>query len=313
MTQDTACPEPGRLAVTSEPRQSLSGAGCARPLFMLLLRALIAQSLVLYLFYAVPAQRPEIMVLVLVLIGAQLSEGGMRILGKASQATLLMVASANFASAYGAYLTGGLGSALLPWALVAWIASLSCFRNAPPKLAAACGATLLGLVVPYLICPALPEISPRTANILLVACPSAAFAYLLARAFTGLWGTETNRSSRNPEEASLEQLTEKAESADRQTTRFFTEANHAIRTPLDAIIGYSEMILEDGGGAFNADNLGDVQRIQQATGQMLKLVSDVFDLSEIEKRQQDSKAVGDKGARAETLAAGINNPSRAFS
>lgn len=312
MMQDSACPEPGRLPVTSESRLSFSGAACARPLVMLLLRALIAQSLVLYLFYVVPAHRTEIMVMELVLIGAQLSEGGMRVLRKTSQATFLMVASANFASAYAAYLTGGLASPLLPWALVAWIASLSCLRNAPPKLAAACGATLLGLVAAYLICPVLPEISSRTANTLLVASPSAAFAYLLASAFTGLRGTENARGSRNSEEARLEQLAKEAESADGQTTRFFTEANHAIRTPLDAIIGYSEMILEDGGDAFGADNLGDVQRIQQAAGQMLKLVSDVFDLSEIEKRQKEGKAVADKGAPVETLAAGINSPSTVF-
>lgn len=309
MIRDAAHPEPGRLAATSGLREHLSRAQGTKPMLMLLLRALIAQGLVLYLFRAVPAQRTEIMVMELMLIGAQLLEGCMRVLGKPSHATFLLAVSANFALAYAAYLTGGLGSPFLPWALAAWVGGLSCFRNAPPKLAAASSASFLGLGLAYLLCPVLPEIPPRTANILLVACLSAAFAYLFASAFIGRRG---KGATGDPEEAMLQQLADQAETADKQTTRFFTEANHAIRTPLDAIIGYSEMILEDGGDRFNADNLADVQRIQQATGQMLKLVSDVFDLSEIEKRHGESNVAPDKGAQAATLALGINNPSRAL-
>lgn len=307
MMQELACPEPGALAATPEPRSSNSDAEGTKALLNLLLRAVIAQGLVLYLIYAVPARRPEFTMLELVLVGAQLSEGWMSALGKASQARFLLIAWANFASAYMAYLTGGLGSPFLPWAAVAWIAGVFCFRNAPPKLAAASAATLLGLAVAYLLHPAQPEISPHTANTLLVACPFAAFTYLLVSGFIGRWETDKHRDCPSAEEARLEQLAREAEAADRQSTMFFTEANHAIRTPLDSIIGYSEMILEDGGNAFNADNLGDVQRIQQATGQMLKLVSDVFDLSEIERRRTAGEP-----AQEGISAAGINNPSRAF-
>jgi len=303
MMREFACEELDRLTSNTRPDTKA-------PL-TLLLRAFIAQGLVLYLFYALPAQRAEVIALELMLIATQLSEGCMRMLGKPDQATFVLFASTNFASAYAAYLTGGAGSPILPWALAACIASLVAFRNTPPKLAAACGAAALGFSVAYLVQPSIPGISPHIAATLLIACPSAALAYLLASSIIRHWSKEDRAGHRNSEKARLEQLAHEAEAADRQTTKFFTEANHAIRTPLDAIIGYSEMILEDGGDAFNAGNLGDVERIQQATGQMLKLVSDVFDLSEIEKRQTASETAKFSAPEAISVA-DINNPSRAF-
>ena len=297
MRRKFARPGPSQRAVTSEPRQSATEAPSTKALLTFMLRALTAQGLLLYLLLAIPAQRTELLVLAMVLIVAQLLEGWMRALGKANQAGFLLIVSVNFASAYATYLTGGLGSPLLPWVAAACIASLSSFGHALPKLAVAWGATLLGAAIAYLLHPSLPEIPSRTATTLLIACPLAALAYLLASTFIRRSEREKRRGRRSFEEVRLEQLADEAESADKQTTNFFVEANHAIRTPLNAIIGYSEMILEDGGNVFNEDNLGDVQRIQEASSQMLKLVSDVFDLSEIENGQKDSAAFAGKAAQ----------------
>lgn len=198
------------------------------------------------------------------------------------------VAGAHFVFAYLVYLTGGIRSPFLPWAALAWIASLPYLRYGRARrarLAIACGAALLGLAAAYALRPSPSEIAPATLAAILLACPLAPFACLLAGLFVRRWSKGGWSKDRAAEAARLAQLADEAESADRQTTRFFAEANHAIRTPLNAMIGYSEMILEDGSGAFNTEQLGDMLRIQQATDQLLKLVSDVFDLSQIERHR----------------------------
>jgi signal transduction histidine kinase len=155
---------------------------------------------------------------------------------------------------------------------------------------------LLGLAVAYGLRPVPVEMASRTMTVLLVACPLAALAYLLAGFLVGRPRTGGAPKNRSVDAQRLGQITDEAESADRQTTNFFIEANHAIRTPLNAIIGYSEMIIEDGGEAFNEQHLEDMQRIHQATEQLLKLVSDVFDLAAIERRPDVAAHVAEMNA-----------------
>ena len=312
--RELAAQEPDRLGGLPGPYAAVAAPTATRPILMLLLRASIAQGLVLYLFCVAPVLRPAMTALALALVVIFSSEGYLRVLGKAGLAAFLAIVSVDFASAYAACLTGGIQSPFSPWAAVAWIASLLYFRHARPKQVLACGATFLGLAVGHVVRPSPFELAPPTVTILLLACPLVAFTYMISRFLGGLREKGSRCSGQNAEQTRLEQLAEKAETADRRTISFFTEANHAIRTPLNAIIGYSEMILEDGGGTFNAENLEDVQRIQQATDQLLKLVSDVFDLSEIEGRQRGEEHANqaDKTLEKGCLAADVNNPSRAF-
>ncbi len=281
--------EPDRLGVPFGPHAATPATAGTWPLLTLIVRASVAQGLVLYLFCVAPVLRPEMMALALVLVVTFLSEAWLRAAGKGSEAALLAIVSINFASAYAVYLTGSMRSPFFSWAAFAGIASIFFFRHAWPKLAMACGATALGLAAAYVLRPSPPEMAPGAAIIVLLVCPLGASAYLLAGFLLGRWGKGRRSSGQDAEQARLEQLADDAEAADKRITRFLTEANYAIRTPLNAIIGYSEMILEDGSDAFSAENLADVQRIQQATGQLLKLVSDVFDLSEIERRQKSEE------------------------
>ncbi|MCA9568984.1 MAG: PAS domain-containing protein [Myxococcales bacterium] len=57
---------------------------------------------------------------------------------------------------------------------------------------------------------------------------------------------------------------------------FVAEMSHAMRTPLSAILGYTEMLVEDG------DAREDVERIQAAARWLLDLTDDVLDLNRIE-------------------------------
>jgi len=61
--------------------------------------------------------------------------------------------------------------------------------------------------------------------------------------------------------------------------RFIGIAAHDLRTPLTAVIGYSEVLLDQGAGGRDREML---KRIQRAGEFMLRLVNDLLDLSAIE-------------------------------
>ena len=52
--------------------------------------------------------------------------------------------------------------------------------------------------------------------------------------------------------------------------------HHDLRTPLNQIIGYSEMLAEEASSTSQANLLPDLQKINQAAHKMLQLVEDLF-------------------------------------
>jgi signal transduction histidine kinase len=58
--------------------------------------------------------------------------------------------------------------------------------------------------------------------------------------------------------------------------------SHELHTPLNAIIGYSEMLQEEAGARSRADFVPDLKKIQAAGKQLLALIDEVLDLSKIE-------------------------------
>ena len=52
---------------------------------------------------------------------------------------------------------------------------------------------------------------------------------------------------------------------------------HTLRTPLNHIIGYSEMLLEEAGERHLDDFAADIQKIRTAGRQLLTLINDLFE------------------------------------
>src|SRR5205807_5979080 len=57
---------------------------------------------------------------------------------------------------------------------------------------------------------------------------------------------------------------------------------HKLHTPINAIIGYSEILEEEARCSENSGNIQDLQKIQAAGKHLLSLINDVLDLSKIE-------------------------------
>jgi len=65
-------------------------------------------------------------------------------------------------------------------------------------------------------------------------------------------------------------------------SEFLAKMSHQLRTPLTAIIGFCEVLLNGMDGALNSEQTDDVGQIHKSGLVLLELVNDILDLSKIE-------------------------------
>ena len=73
-----------------------------------------------------------------------------------------------------------------------------------------------------------------------------------------------------------------AEAASRAKSTFLANMSHELRTPLNAIIGYSDLLMESAEEPGKAETIPDLVRIHAAGQHLLRIISDILDLSKIE-------------------------------
>ena len=80
--------------------------------------------------------------------------------------------------------------------------------------------------------------------------------------------------------AELENALERVRAAEKARSLFFSTVSHDIRTPLNAIIGYSELLI--GGIANEQERTRALSAISTSGHTLLQLINDVLDLSKLE-------------------------------
>lgn len=82
----------------------------------------------------------------------------------------------------------------------------------------------------------------------------------------------------------LARARDQAMRASERKSEFVSQLSHEFRTPLTAILGYAEIMLEDlEGGVVNAQDLQqDIEAIRTSGGHMLELINELLDLAKIE-------------------------------
>ena len=87
--------------------------------------------------------------------------------------------------------------------------------------------------------------------------------------------------------AELQHARNQATNASYAKSALLASVSHEFRTPLNAILGYSELVLDELGERGETGLVTDVRRIHTAGSHLLSLVSDILDLSKIEAGKLD--------------------------
>jgi signal transduction histidine kinase len=80
----------------------------------------------------------------------------------------------------------------------------------------------------------------------------------------------------------LEKAMEKVQASDRMKSEFLANMGHEFRTPLNHIIGFSEMLSDRVFGELNPAQEEPLQDILQSSRHLLSLINDILDLSKVE-------------------------------
>ncbi len=89
-------------------------------------------------------------------------------------------------------------------------------------------------------------------------------------------------SDRHQVERALRERNEALEQADSLKSEFVANISYELRTPLNSIIGFSEMLGGEMFGTLNDRQTGYISDILQASGSLLELIDDLLDLATIE-------------------------------
>ncbi len=95
-------------------------------------------------------------------------------------------------------------------------------------------------------------------------------------------GTIEDISERKKAEDTLLHAKMVAEAANRSKDEFMATMSHELKTPLTSVIGFSDILLDEGFGVLDERQVRYVNHISDAGKHLLKLINDVLDLSKVE-------------------------------
>jgi len=200
-----------------------------------------------------------------------------------------------FASLFGSFFYGGVSSPLLPWAVIALLWGFFYLADRPLMVLGMFGADVVVFALAYFIHGGFAERVP-TSQLTAVGWISIGSATLYMTWMVIYYVSTLALRSDLEKEAErhratsvrLQRAKEEAERANTQRSIFLAKMSHEFRTPLNAVIGYSELLLEQGqDSAAEEQKLKDLERINAAGQHLLALVTDVLDVTRIEQNSVD--------------------------
>jgi signal transduction histidine kinase len=213
---------------------------------------------------------------------------GLKFTGRLQQLALFSVANLTFVTLYGSYYYGGVSSPFLPWLLTALLLGFFYLGERPWLVFSVFGVNVAGFFAAYAINGSFPEHIPLEAlsgvGLVSVICATiyvAMMALYYADVVASQSGLEREAQRHRATAERLRKTKEEAERANQQKSIFLAKMSHQLRTPLNAVIGYSEMLLEDA-ELNDGEQSEDLRRINSAGKHLLSLVTDVLDMSKIE-------------------------------
>lgn len=87
--------------------------------------------------------------------------------------------------------------------------------------------------------------------------------------------------------AELTSATARAQQSDHLKSAFLATMSHELRTPLNSIIGFSGILRQELAGPLNAEQVKQLDMVQNSARHLLALINDVLDISKIEAGEMD--------------------------
>lgn len=103
----------------------------------------------------------------------------------------------------------------------------------------------------------------------------------------GIFNNEKNHRIAEEQKEKLQAALEKAESSSRAKTVFLNNMSHDIRTPMNAIIGFTDMAIKHIDEKENV--ISYLEKIGRSSEHLLSLINDVLDMSRIESGNMELK------------------------
>jgi signal transduction histidine kinase len=272
-------------------KRERSELGLARNfVFLHLFGPLMGQSIIIFLFLVDPKPNYVVWTMVAAIDFFWLLPFALKWSKKLQVVSVFTVQMLAFASLFGSFHYGGVSSPLLPWLLVALMLAFFYLGERPLLVVGMFAADLMAFYAAFLIHGSFDERVPlsQLSNVGWVSIFSAtvymswmAVYYVSTIALRSDLEKEADRHRATA--IRLRQAKEQAERANLSRSIFLAKMSHEFRTPLNAVIGYSELLLEHGQDTGADDQkLNDLGRINAAGQHLLALVTDVLDLSRIE-------------------------------
>jgi signal transduction histidine kinase len=207
---------------------------------------------------------------------------------------LVSIQNLIFCILWGAYFYGGVSSPILPWLIT--VPLLAFFYLPKPRTRIIVGLMIAGnltgfyFIYSWLGFPAgVPASSLIVLGLVSTAC-AGVYVSMMALYYGSVVSSqfeleqEVERHLRTAQE--LRSATEQAERATKAKSEFLARMSHELRNPLNAIIGYSELLIETSSVA-SGQKLKDLMSIRSAGQKLLTLVNDLLDLSRLEAGRMD--------------------------
>ncbi len=80
-----------------------------------------------------------------------------------------------------------------------------------------------------------------------------------------------------------------AEAASDAKAKFLSMMSHEVRTPLQAISGYCELLLQEVSGPLNDEQRADLAAVQSASEELVRLLNDILDFARLESGSSNLK------------------------
>jgi signal transduction histidine kinase len=202
---------------------------------------------------------------------------------------LFSICDLAFTSMFGSFFYGGVSSPFLPWFLVSLLLGFFYLGERPFVVLGIFAAHLLVFSFTYAIVGSFPQLVPvgalSTVGVISV-CAATIYTSMMAVYYASVITSESElRQEVERHLVTATKMRRAKEAADRANDAkavFLAKMSHQLRTPLNAVIGYSEILLEDAELSGDDVQMADLKTINKAGRHLLSLVADVLHMPKID-------------------------------